>query len=303
MSANAPVKRLWFPLGVILLFSAFVAWTYVTENTMRVAFLFMAVVLGGLIVGLWWGFGSGAFRWKSLVGGILGLVALGFLGRATLRFDGSADGATPLKFVWKWTPTAEEGLGVPEVAPSSPDSFGLVAALEGAAPFLGFLGEQRDGLVPDIGLDPDWEASPPEEMWRIRVGVGWSSFAVAQNRAVTQEQRGEKELVTCYDLASGRFLWAHEDETRFYEAMGGPGPRATPTISPEDGTVFAVGASGILNALDLGTGQLKWTATVLADETKNIEWGVSSSPLLAGDLVITAAGTAKEGETSPVVFA
>ena len=42
------------------------------------------------------------------------------------------------------------------------------------------------------------------------------------------------------------------------------GPRATPTIA--DGRVFAQGATGILNALDLHTGRELWSRQVV-DET------------------------------------
>ena len=62
-------------------------------------------------------------------------------------------------------------------------------------------------------------------------------------RAVTQEQRGESELVTCYDLGTGEPLWTHENKARFSEAMGGDGPRANPTL--HDGLVYAMGATGI----------------------------------------------------------
>ena len=64
-----------------------------------------------------------------------------------------------------------------------------------------------------IGLElgriaTDWEKHPPRLVWRHRVGPGWSSFAVVGTRLYTQEQRGEEEVVVCYDTASGGELWA-----------------------------------------------------------------------------------------------
>jgi outer membrane protein assembly factor BamB len=80
---------------------------------------------------------------------------------------------------------------------------------------------------------------------------------VAGNRAITQEQRGTEECVTCYDIVTGKLLWSHADDTRFDEAMGGIGPRATPTVDVANGTVFTLGALGLLNCLDLTTGALR----------------------------------------------
>ncbi|MFO7706133.1 MAG: hypothetical protein R6V43_13535, partial [Halopseudomonas sp.] len=73
----------------------------------------------------------------------------------------------------------------------------------------------------------------------------------------------EHEWVTCYDIASGELLWAHEDKARFAEAMGGTGPRATPTIDLENNQLFTLGATGILNCLDLATGARKWSHNLL----------------------------------------
>ena len=105
---------------------------------------------------------------------------------------------------------------------------------------------------------------------------------------MTLEQRGDQEAVVCYDKTTGRERWIHEYPASFYEAVGGPGPRATPTII--EGEVFSYGAEGDLVCLDLLTGQLKWHADALPDELKNVTWGLSSSPLVIENLVLVEAG-------------
>ncbi len=153
--------------------------------------------------------------------------------------------------------------------------------------------------MPGIVLDPDLTAHPPQEIWRMRVGPGWSSFAVAGDRLFTQEQRGEDEAVVCLDARNGKELWAHLYPSRFYEVVGGAGPRATPTW--DNGRLFCLGAEGMLMRLDPASGQSLWTADLRKDADREPPtWGFSSSPLIVNDVVIVHAGGA--GDTGLLAY-
>ena len=184
------------------------------------------------------------------------------------------------------TVTAEKPVEVkPEGAAPAPSVPAPVAKLEGEWP--GFRGARRDSAVRGVKIATDWTRTPPKELWRRPVGPGWGSFAVAGDLIYTQEQRGEQEVVSAYQLATGEPVWRHADNVRFYEANAGPGPRATPAV--HNGRVYTQGAKGTVNALDARTGALIWTRNAPADTGAPMPgWGFTASPLVVDDMVIVA---------------
>jgi outer membrane protein assembly factor BamB len=217
---------------------------------------------------------------------LLALLGVAFV--SLVRIDGSSGTGQP-NIVWRWTPRTSGG-DVGELKPVK--TVAAVPKVEGAQDYPGYLGRDRSGVVTGIPLERDWSAHPPEELWRRPVGLAWSSFAVSGSSAITQEQRGEHELVVCYDLATGNPVWSHTNQVRFSEPMGGDGPRATPTIV--DGRVYALGGTGVLDCLDAATGTLIWTRDILKEHgLANTHFGKCSSPLIVDDLVVVTGGMAK----------
>ena len=153
----------------------------------------------------------------------------------------------------------------------------------------GYRGERRDGILSSPAFETGWENSPPRELWRQPVGVGWSSFSTAGEYCFTMEQRGEQEAVVCYEIQTGQQIWEHRDTAYFKESTGGNGPRTTPTI--HDGRVISLGATGILNCLEAATGEVLWSRNILTEaQIENRIFGMSGSPLVAGNLIIVCPG-------------
>jgi outer membrane protein assembly factor BamB len=152
-----------------------------------------------------------------------------------------------------------------------------------------FRGRNRDGRYDETAIRTDWprEGLPP--MWKQPIGLGYASFVAADGRAFTIEQRRLEEVVSAYDVATGRELWTHGWEGEFVEYQGGDGPRSTPTY--HEGRLYALGALGELRCLDAETGALVWRRNILADNgASNLEWGMTASPLIVDDTVIVLAG-------------
>ena len=317
---NAPRRRpVWNFLRwlFLLLIVGFFGWKsiegFITEHFARYWMALAMPFFGLIVLSLWYVvFGRSRFgvRLKRFGGFVFALIAGIILFAVLFRYEGSVGGSSVPKFAFRWSPKPIE------LAPELPEigeTGGTAGAAEGAVDFLQFYGPNRDAVLPESSVTGslDWAANPPEELWRQPIGIGWSGFAVAGNRAITQEQRAGEELVTCYDLLTGDLLWAHGDETGFYivaedeengmKEMAGDGPRAVPTI--HEGKVYTYGATGVLNCLDLETGDRLWTRNVLQENYGPLpKWGKSTSPLIIDDLglVVVSAVESYQGDRTDI---
>src|SRR5262249_32669337 len=145
-----------------------------------------------------------------------------------------------------------------------------------------YRGRKRDGIVAG-GILSAFDKSKVHEVWREPCGGGYASFAIAGQGAVTIEQRRGEEVVGCYEAATGKECWTYSYSAHFKETMGGPGPRATPTIA--DGDVYSLGATGVLVRLNGSSGKEKWKVNIL-ENNNNIYWGMSGSPLVYDQVVV-----------------
>jgi outer membrane protein assembly factor BamB len=182
----------------------------------------------------------------------------------------------------KTTPPAEQpadgsaGDGATPEAAASPAPTGELSEFDWPQ----WRGPRQDGISPETG---EW-TEEPSQVWRVKLGEGYSAFSIVGGRAFTMYQDGRGEYVTCMSTTNGKQLWS----TRIadpYINNNGNGPRATPTV--EDGRVYAIGASGDAVCLEVVTGKKIWDLNVLKRfDGVNIEWGLSASPVICDDKVI-----------------
>jgi outer membrane protein assembly factor BamB len=154
-------------------------------------------------------------------------------------------------------------------------------------------GPARDGVATAFTPPATWPAQLAKR-WEVTVGAGHASPVVAGNRVVLHSRQGTREMVTAYDLQSGKQLWQDGIEAPYTvnsaAAAHGPGPKSTPAIA--GGRVFTLGISGIFSAHDLNSGKLLWRKN--APKTLPL-YGTASSPIVDGSLVIAFLGGQNAG--------
>lgn len=233
-----------------------------------------------------------AMPWRPRLAGLVVAVvaSIGFFG--LVRIDG-LDGGFAAEYRWVWTPTAEDQVLAFQkagIADSTGKAIEKPADVHpGPLDWPAFRGKARDGVVAGTSIATDWQANPPKTLWKHPIGPGWSSMALFRGMLFTQEQRGEEELVACYDAKNGSQIWTFAVAARFNEAIAGPGPRATPAY--HDGKLLCQGANGHLVCLDAFSGSLLWKRDLRADTGAAVpSWGFSASPLAHNGIVVAYAG-------------
>jgi hypothetical protein len=208
-ASRAPLRARF--LGVGLFIAAAVGTGLAAHTTMKFGTVFYSLptaTTGLVFVAL----ATGRLAWSRrrwvLAASVVVLMAVWIV----VRVDGM-DGSLNADFSWRWSPTAEDQF---LASTGRPSERGVAAKPAGVdvprelqpGDWPGFRGPERDGRAAGVTFATDWAARPPRELWRRRVGPGWSSFTVVGQYVFTQEQQGEEEAVVCYRLADGQSCWS-----------------------------------------------------------------------------------------------
>jgi outer membrane protein assembly factor BamB len=282
----------WWPLLLIVVAAiGYAGLTWTVRDIQRQDKIIHSAGAGvvGLILGSVWCVLFSRLKWhfrlSSIILLILSLAALW----SSLKFR-SFNGDMIPQFDWKWNVAMEK------INPTKPtkrvELIGDSKAL-GVYEFPQFLGPDRDAIVAGPNIARDWTSEPPRQIWRRSVGSGWAGFSTSGSVAVTIEQEGENEIVSCYELLTGEPVWRHSYPARFDSSIGGIGPRTVPAIV--ENRVYALGATGVLTCLDLANGRSIWSKNILKINNAPLpDWGVAGSPLVVGKKVIVSAGGSNE---------
>lgn len=127
------------------------------------------------------------------------------------------------------------------------------------------------------------------------MGTGYSGPTVADERVYLMDFHGDDlkyERIRCFNAETGEEIWTHAYECNYI--VGYPtGPRASVLI--EGARAYSLGTMGDLYCFDAATGEVIWY--VDGEVAYNISfpiWGLASSPMVVGDLLIVQLGGTPE---------
>jgi len=148
-------------------------------------------------------------------------------------------------------------------------------------------GPNRNNISPQKGILRTWPENGPEVLWSVNVGAGFGGTAVKDGKVYMLDREDKvKDILRCFDLATGKELWNFE-----YEAPGSvqySGSRGAPTV--DGNLVYSCGHSGDLYCININTHKPVWHTNVMTDfgGTKLPVWAITQCPLVYGDLLIVA---------------
>jgi outer membrane protein assembly factor BamB len=165
-------------------------------------------------------------------------------------------------------------------------------------------GPDHNGVSSETGWSDQWPASGPKVAWKTQVGLGFSSFVVARNQAVTMGHADEKDTVFCFAADSGKELWRHSYPSELGDKYFDGGTTGTPTFDGE--RVFTLSRWGDVFCLNAADGKVLWSKNVQSETGARVpDWGFGGAPLVFGERLILNvgdAGLALDKKTGTIVW-
>jgi outer membrane protein assembly factor BamB len=166
----------------------------------------------------------------------------------------------------------------------------------------GFLGPDGNSTSPEKGIIAPWPKEGLRVVWQQRVGIGYAMPSINRGRLYQFDRHARQARLSCENSRTGELLWKFEYPTDYVDMYGyDGGPRCCPVV--DDSHVYIYGAEGMLHCLETATGNLVWKVDTLAEfgVVPNF-FGVGSTPVVEGDLLIVQVGGSPKTEaTAPML--
>jgi len=152
------------------------------------------------------------------------------------------------------------------------------------------MGPKRRGVSQETGWNMDWATKEPEVLWKVTVGLGASSCAVADGRVYTMGGSiSGTESVICLNAVTGKEVWRQSYDCEFDTRSFTGGPATTPVLDGD--RLYTLSFRGQLFCWNANDGAKIWELH-LETAFKGImpHWGWSGSPLVVGNMLIVEPG-------------
>ena len=173
-----------------------------------------------------------------------------------------------------------------------------IATVHAAAPdWTQWRGPTRDGWVPAATAPAQWPETLTKR-WTQPSGEGYSSPIVAGRFVFVHSRQDPDEVVTAFDLASGKVQWRQTYPAPFaknpYATKMAKGPNSTP-IAAND-RLYTLGATAILTSFDASSGRVLWRKDFSSEiDTSKLFCGTAMSPAIDRGRLFVHVGDDRRG--------
>ena len=149
-------------------------------------------------------------------------------------------------------------------------------------------GPNRDG----ISTETAWETKGKSEpLWTADVGLGYSTFSIADGRLYTAgwDEESGGDIVYCLDAKTGKEVWQHKYAAEKWAKFHDGGTNCTPSVDGDH--VYVLNREGRYTQFDAKSGEVNWQVDLKAEyELELPTWGFSASPLILDDMIVVHVG-------------
>lgn len=153
-----------------------------------------------------------------------------------------------------------------------------------------FLGPTGDSKSTETGILTAWEAGVPRLVWHTKLGTSYGAPTVSRGQLFQFDRYGKRARLSCLNAETGEELWRYEYDTDYEDMYGyNNGPRCSPVVDGD--RVYILGVDGVLVCVRTLDGKPVWKLDTNKEfgVVKNF-FGVGSTPVLEGDLLIVMVG-------------
>lgn len=166
-----------------------------------------------------------------------------------------------------------------------------------------FLGPTGDSVSTEKGIITPWPKDGLKILWQREVGPGYGMPTISKGKLYHFDRKpkanpdgpdSKTARLTCLDAKTGKTIWVSEYPSVYRDKYGyNNGPRASPIVDGD--FVYTHGVEGMLHCFKAGTGEIVWRVDTIKEFNviQNF-FGVGSTPVIEGDLLIVQVGGSRE---------
>ena len=163
-----------------------------------------------------------------------------------------------------------------------------------------FLGANSDGKSIETNVGLPWPTAGPPVAWSRKLGESYAIGTVAGMGYYQPDFRDGQSQLSRFNRETGKTVWTYRYSSNYVDLYNySPGPRTSPVLDRDGETirVYFYGVDGQLACLDASDGTRLWSVDT-SKEFGVIQnfFGVGSTPVIYGDLLLTMVGGSPESD-------